>query len=321
MRLARSLGIAAGAMLALAVPVLAQQDYPTKPVRIVVPFPPGAANDTLARIIAPDLGVVLGKQILVDNRAGAGGQIATEHVAGSAPDGYTLLLTSTALTTSPYLYKLKYDPVKAFDPVSMLAIADPAILAINPSLPAKTVQEFVALAKAKPGELYFAHSGIGTFLHTSGLLFAKSAGINVVDVPFKGAGPAIQNILGGDAHFIVVGYSSLGPFLSSGRLRPLGVASDKRSRYLPDVPTMAEQGLPEVKAANWFGLIAPAGTPPAIVQRLHKEIATIQDSPSYKSGVERLGAEAWKLTPGEFRDWIGAEIKKWGPVLAGIKPQ
>lgn len=313
-------GIVASALLALAIPASAQE-FPTKPVRIVVPFPPGAANDTLARIFAPELGTRLGKQIVVDNRAGAGGMIATEHVAGSAPDGYTLLLTSTALTTSPYVYKLKYDPVKAFEPISMLAIADPAILAINPSLPAKTVQEFVALAKAKPGELYFAHSGIGTFLHTSGLLFAKSAGINVVDVPFKGAGPAIQNILSGDSHFIVVGYSSLGPFVSSGRLRPLGVASAKRSRYLPEVPTMTEQGLPEVKAANWFGLIAPAGTPQAIVQRLHKEIATIQNSPGYKSGVEKLGAEVWKLNPSEFRNWIDSEIKKWGPVLAGIKPQ
>jgi tripartite-type tricarboxylate transporter receptor subunit TctC len=220
MRRREILGILAGATLALAVPASAQE-YPTKPVRIVVPFPPGAANDTLARIVAAELGPRLGKQVLVDNRAGAGGMIAHEHVATSAPDGYTLLITSTALTTSPYTHKLKFDPVKSFDPVSMLAIADPAIVAINPALPAKTIQEFIALAKAKPGQLYLAHSGIGTFLHTSGVLFAKRAGINVVDVPFKGAAPAIQNILGGDSHFIVVGYSSLGPFVSSGRLRPL----------------------------------------------------------------------------------------------------
>lgn len=320
MRICAKLGILAGAMLALAAPSAAQE-YPTKPVRLVVPFPPGAANDTLARSVAAELSPRLGKQVVIDNRAGAGGTIGTEHVATSAPDGYTLLLTSSALTTSPYVYKLKFDAMKSFEPVSMLAIADPAIVAINPTLPAKTIQEFIALAKAKPGQLYMAHSGIGTFLHTSGLLFAKSAGINVVDVPFKGAGPAIQNILGGDSHFIVVGYSSLGAFLTSGRLRALGVASDKRSRYLPDVPTLAEQGLQGVKAANWFGVIAPAGTPQAIVQRLHNELAAIQDLPTFKSSVDKLGAEPWKLTPKEFRDLIGSELRKWEPILAGIKAQ
>ncbi len=320
MRLYANLAILAGAMLALAAPGSAQE-YPTKPVRLVVPFPPGAANDTLGRIVAAELGPRLGRQIIVDNRAGAGGTIGTEHVATSAPDGYTLLLTSSALTTSPYVYKLNFDPVKSFEPVSMLAIADPAFIAINPALPAKTIPEFIALAKAKPGELHMAHSGIGSFLHTSGLLFAKSAGIDVVDVPFKGAGPAIQNILGGDSHFIVVGFSSLGPFLTSGRLRAIGVASDKRSRYLPDVPTLAEQGLQGVNAANWFGIIAPADMPQAIVQRLHKELAAVQDLPSFNSGVEKFGAEAWKLNPKEFRDLIASELKKWQPVLAGIKPQ
>lgn len=320
MRLFGNLGILAGAMLALAAPSSAQE-YPTKPVRLVVPFTPGAANDTLARIVAAELGPRLGKQIVVDNRPGAGGMIGTQHVASSAPDGYTILITSSALTTSPYVHKIKFDPVKSFDPISMLAIADPAIVAINPKLPAKTIQEFIALAKAKPGELYMVHSGIGTFLHTSGLLFAKGAGINVVDVPFKGAGPAIQNILAGDSHFVVVGFSSLGPFVTSGRLRPLAVASDKRSRYLPDVPTLAEQGVPGVKAANWFGIIAPAGTPQAIVQRLHKELAEIQDLPSFKAGVEKIGAEPWKLDPNQFRDFIGSELKKWEPILAGLKPK
>jgi len=320
MRLNAILAIMAGAMLGLAAPSSAQE-YPTKPVRLVVPFPPGAANDTLGRIVAAELGPRIGRQIVVDNRAGAGGTIGTEHVATSAPDGYTLLLTSSALTTSPYVYKLNFDPVKSFEPVGMLAIADPAFVAINPALPAKTIQEFIALANAKPGQLHMAHSGIGTFLHTSGLLFAKSAGIDVVDVPFKGAGPAIQNILGGDSHFIVVGFSSLGPFLNSGRLRALGVASDKRSRYLPDVPTLAEQGLPGVNAANWFGVIAPADTPQAIVQRLHKELAAVQDLPSFNTGVEKLGAEAWKLNPKEFRDLIASELEKWRPILAGIKPQ
>lgn len=320
MRRYGSLGILAGAMLTLAVPSSAQE-YPTKPVRLVVPFPPGAANDSIARIVAAELGPRLGRQIVIDNRSGAGGMIGTEHVATSAPDGYTLLLTSSALTTSPYVFDLKFDPVKSFGPVSMLAIADPAIVAINPEVPAKTIQEFIALARSKPGQIHMAHSGIGTFLHTSGLLFAKSAGINVVDVPFKGAGPAIQNILGGDSQFIVVGFSSLGPFLTSGRLRALGVASDKRSRYLPNVPTLAEQGLEGVEAANWFGIIAPASTPQAIVQRLHKELEAIQDMPIFKTGVEKLGAEAWKLNPKEFSDLIGSELRKWKPILAGIKPR
>lgn len=291
------------------------QEYPTKPVRLVVPFPPGAANDSLGRIVASELGTLLGKQVIVDNRAGAGGTIGTEHVAQSAPDGYTLLLTSSALTTSPYVYKLKFDPEKSFEPVSALAIADAAILAVNPSLPVNSVREFVALAKAKPDQLHMAHSGIGSFLHTSGVLFAKSADIRIVSVAFKGAGPAIQNILGGDSQFIMVGYSSLGPFLTSGRMRPLGVASDKRSRYLPDVPTMAEQGLPDVKSANWFGIIAPAGTPQPIVQRLHKDIAVIQDRTGFQSQVDKVGAEVLKMGPAEFKGFIASELQKWKPVL------
>ncbi len=319
MRHVRSLVIAGSILLASSFPSSAQ-DYPTKPVRLVVPFPPGAGNDTLGRIVATELGTLLGKQVIVDNRAGAGGTIGTEHVASAPPDGYTILLTSSALATSAYVYKLKYDPLKSFEAVSPLAIADPAILAINPTLPAKSIQEFIALAKAKPGELHMAHSGIGTFLHTSALLFAKSAGISVVDVPFKGAGAAIQNILSGDSHFVMVGFSSLGPFVTTGRLRAIGVASDKRSRYLPDIPTMAEQGLPEVKAANWFGILAPAGTPQAIVDRLHKDITVIQDRPSYKTGVDRIGAEGWKLSPREFRDQIQADLRKWEPILAGLKP-
>lgn len=320
MRHVRSLVIAASILLASAIPSSAQ-DYPTKPVRLVVPFPPGAGNDTLGRIVATELGTLLGKQVIVDNRAGAGGTIGTEHVASAPPDGYTILLTSSALATSAYVYKLKYDPLKSFEAVSPLAIADPAILAINPTLPAKSIKEFIALAKAKPGELHMAHSGIGTFLHTSALLFAKSAGISVVDVPFKGAGAAIQNILSGDSHFVMVGFSSLGPFVTTGRLRAIGVASDKRSRYLPDIPTMAEQGLPEVKAANWFGILAPAGTPQAIVDRLHRDISVIQDRPSYKTGVDRIGAEGWKLSPREFRDQIQADLRKWEPILASLKPK
>lgn len=304
----------AGALLTLAIPAWAQ-DYPTKPLRLVVPFTPGAANDTIGRFVATDLGAALGKQVVVENRAGAGGTIGTEHVATSAPDGYTILLTSSALTTSPYVYKLKFDAEKSFEPVSAIAIADSAILAISPSLPAKSVQEFIALAKSKPDQLHMVHSGIGTFLHTSGVMFAKSADIKIVSVPFKGAGPAIQSILGGDAHSIMVGYSSLGPFLTSGRLRAIGVASDKRSRYTPDVPTMAEQGLPDVKAANWFGILAPAGTPQPIVQRLNKELAAIQDRPEFKSHLEKVGAEVLKMGPVEFKSFITSELRKWKAIL------
>lgn len=304
----------AGVLLASTIPAWGQE-YPTKPLRLVVPFTPGAANDTIGRLVAAELGTALGKQVVVDNRAGAGGTIGTEHVATSPPDGYTILLTSSALTTSPYVYKLKFDAEKSFEPVSAIAIADAAILAINPSLPAKSVQEFVALAKAKPDQLHMVHSGIGTFLHTSGVLFAKSADIKIVSVPFKGAGPAIQSILGGDAHAIMVGYSSLGPFLTSGRLRAIGVASDKRSRYTPDVPTMAEQGLPDVKAANWFGILAPAGTPQPIVQRLSKELAAIQERPEFQGHLEKVGAEVLRMGPAEFKGFIVAELKKWKAIL------
>lgn len=314
MQCLRQWGATGVLLLAPAMPALAQ-DYPNKPVRLVVPFPPGAANDILGRIVAAELGPALGKQVVVDNRAGAGGTIGTEHVATSPPDGYTLLLTSSALTTGPYVYKLKYDPTKSFEPISTLTIADAAILAVNPSLPAKSVQEFVALAKSKPDHLHMVHSGVGAFLHTSGVMFAKSADIRIVLVPFKGAGPAIQSILGGDSHAIMVGFSSIGAHVTSGRLRALGVAADKRSRYLPDTPTMAEQGFPEVKSANWFGIIAPAGTPQPIVQRLHKELAAMQDRASFLSQIEKAGAEVLRMGPGEFKSFIASELQKWKPIL------
>ena len=296
---------------------------PTRPVRLIIPYPPGGGTDTLARPWAERMRQKLGQPLVIENRGGAATNIGMEAAARSPADGHTLAINADNIAYFSFLYRrMPYDLFRDLTPIGYMA-ETPLVAAINPSVPARTLQEFIALAKAKPNQLHMAHSGIGTFLHTSGVLFAKSAGIQVVPVPFKGAGPAIQNILGGDSQFIMVGMSSLGAFLSSGRLRPLGVASDKRSRYLPDVPTMAEQGLPQVKAANWFGILAPAGTPQTIVQRLHKELAAVQDKPEFRAQVDKIGAEVLKMGPSEFKAFITAELAKWKPVLGdgSIKPE
>ena len=315
------------ALLTAAVTVLAftpfatAQDYPTKPVRIVVPFPAGAFNDQVGRIIAAELSDRLGKQFIVDNRGGAGGIIGAEIVANAPKDGHTLLIVSLATAVNPWLYTLPFEPVKAFAPISMIVTA-PNVVAVYPGLPAQSIKELVALAKQQPGAIQYGSSGIGTFVHLGGELFKMAAGIDMLHVPFKGTAPAMVDLMGGNTKVTFGSTASTMPHLRSGKVRALAVGGRQRSPALPDVPTVTEAGVP-YEAANWIGLVAPAGTPPAIVERLHKEIAEIQNSPKARQQFDAAGAEIARMTIAEFGAFQASELAKWGKVVkeAGIKAQ
>jgi tripartite-type tricarboxylate transporter receptor subunit TctC len=317
----RRLLSAASILLALTT-FAAAQDYPTKPVRIVVPFPPGGINDLAARIVAAQLSDRLGKQFIVDNRGGAGGVAGTEFVANAPKDGYTLLIISIASTVTPHLTKLPYEPVKSFAPVAML-VSVPTVLVVHPDLPAKSVKELIALTKAKPGDLQYSSSGIGASLHLAGELFKMMAGVDILHVPFKGAGPAMIDTMGGHTKVGFGSITSAIPHIRSGKLRALGIGDKRRSPALPDVPTIDEAALPGYEAGNWIGLVAPAGTPVPIVDRLNKEIAAILDTPEAQKQFANEGAEVVKITPAEFGAFMQSELVKWGKVVkeAGITAQ
>jgi tripartite-type tricarboxylate transporter receptor subunit TctC len=312
---------AAALTLALAT-AAAAQDYPTKPVRLIIPFPPGAINDTVGRMIATQLGTRLGKQVVVDNRAGAAGVIGTELAANAPKDGYTLLVVSLVNAVNPWLYKLPYDPIKSFEPVAILASA-PNVLAVNAELPVKSVKEFIALAKEKPGQLQYASGGIGSFQHLGAELFRLAAGVNMLHVPFKGGGPAMIDVLGGHTKVIFATTITALPHVRSGKLRVLGVGGRERSPALPDIPTIAEAGVPGYEAANWIGIVAPAGTPAAIVAKLHKEISAAVDSPEIQKQFSSEGVEAMRMSSAEFGDFAVKEMAKWERVVkeGGIKAE
>jgi tripartite-type tricarboxylate transporter receptor subunit TctC len=312
---------AAALTLALAT-AAAAQDYPTKPVRLIIPFPPGAINDTVGRMIATQLGTRLGKQVVVDNRAGAAGVIGTELAANAPKDGYTLLVVSLVNAVNPWLYKLPYDPIKSFEPIAILASA-PNVLAVNAELPVKSVKEFIALAKEKPGQLQYASGGIGSFQHLGAELFRLAAGVNMLHVPFKGGGPAMIDVLGGHTKVIFATTITALPHVRSGKLRVLGVGGRERSPALPDIPTIAEAGVPGYEAANWIGIVAPAGTPAAIVAKLHKEISAAVDSPEIQKQFSSEGVEAMRMSSAEFGDFAVKEMAKWERVVkeGGIKAE
>jgi tripartite-type tricarboxylate transporter receptor subunit TctC len=303
----------AGLLVALST-VAAAQDYPTKPVRLIIPFPPGGSNDVVGRLIATQLSEKLGKQVVVDNRAGAGGTIGTELAANAAPDGYTLVMVSIAHTVNPHLYKLNYDPQKSFVPVAILA-SGPNVLAVNPTLPVNSVKELIALAKQKPGELGWASAGIGSFQHLGGTLFTLEAGIELLHVPFKGGGPAMIDVIGGHTKVMFSSLVQTTPHIRSGKLKALGVGGKARSPVLPEVPTIAEAGVPTYEAVNWWGIFAPAGTPAAIVEKLHKELTAVQDSPAVKQQFDREGASIVRMSSAEFGKFVESETAKWGRVV------
>jgi tripartite-type tricarboxylate transporter receptor subunit TctC len=304
---------AAGALLALATTAGAEE-YPTKPVRLIIPFPPGGSNDVVGRLIATKLSERLGKQVVVDNRGGAGGVIGTEVTANAAPDGYTLGMISIAHAVNPWLYKLSYDPIKSFAPVAVLATG-PNVLAISPSLGVNSVKELIALAKSKPGEIQYASAGVGSFQHLGGELFKLEAGVDMLHVPFKGGGPAMVDVIGGHTKLLFSSLVQTTPHLKSGKLKALGTGGKTRSSVLPDVPTIAEAGVPGYEATNWWGIVAPAGTPVAIVAKLHKEIAAVQESPDVKQQFARQGASILQMDTPEFTAFIQTEMTKWGRVV------
>lgn len=301
---------------------LAADAWPARPIRLIVPFPPGGSNDIVGRVIGQHLSDRLGKPVVIDNRGGAGGTIGTEIAVHSQPDGYTLLIISVAYSYNPSIYKLPYDPVKAIVPVAMIG-SGPNVLVVNPSVPAKSVKDLIALAKAKPGQLNYATAGIGSFQHLSSELFRIMAGVNIVHIPFKGGGPAMLGVMSGQAQLSIGSLIQTMPHIRSGKFRALATGGAKRNAALPDAPTIAEAGVPGYEASNWWGIVAPAGLAPAIVKRVNSEVAGILAMPDVQKWFVTEGADAVSKSPEEFRAWIVSEMAKWGKVVkqAGIKAE
>jgi len=299
------------------------QGYPSRPIRLVVPFPPGGANDILARILAQKLSETLGENIIVDNRAGASGIIGTEAVARAAPDGYTILMTPNTIAIQPSLYeKLPFDAARDLTPVSLVAIV-PNILIVTRSLPVSSVKELIALAKRKPGEIHFGSAGIGGSVHLAAELFKSMAGIDIVHVPYKGGGPALIDLIGGQIQMLFPDALASSPYIKSGKVKPLAVTSIKRLPALPELPTIAESGVPGYDSVGWYGVVAPANTPAQIVQSLNAAIANALRTPEIKAKLSAQAAEPVGGTQAEFATHIAAEARKWARVIksAGIKAE
>ncbi len=305
------------AMLVAAVPSLAAAEYPDRPIRLIVPYPPGSStNDILGRALALRLSAVLGQQVVVDNRSGASGNMGSELVAKAMPDGYTLLVgVAGPLAVGPAVYKnLGYDPIKDLAPIAMYA-AVPYVLVVNPAVPANNVRELIALARAKPGQLNFASSGSGGSPHLCGELFKAVAGIDIVHIPYKGAGMAMIDVLSGQIPMICTGATALSAHIKAGRLRPMGVASLKRSALMPDLPTIAEQGLPGFEVNSWSGLLAPAKTPEPIIRKLYEAVAKIIATDDMKSFLASVGAEPALMNPRDFGAYLKVDTARWAKVV------
>lgn len=313
---------AAFLLLALSAPAFAQ-DYPNRPIKLIIPFPPGGSNDVVGRMVAKQLSEKMGQQVYVDNRGGAGGTIGTEALAVSAPDGYTLGIISIAHAVNPALYKqLHYDPIKSFTPISILATG-PNVLVVNPTSPIKSVKDLLKLAKEKPGELNYASAGVGSFQHLGAELFKLEAGVNIVHVPYKGGGPAMQDVIAGHVKIMFSSLVQTTPFIKSGQLIALGTGGAKRNPVLPDVPTIAEAGVPGYVADNWWGVVAPAGLPAPLAEKIYKDVQAALQSPELKAQFDREGAAVASMSSTEFSDYIKTEIVKWTRVVkeGGITAQ
>lgn len=309
----------AAALVSAATTGGAAQDYPVRPIRVVVPFGAGGGTDNLARIIEAHVSGALGQRLVIDNRPGGGSIIGSELVAKAEPDGYTLLMTDSSISINPGLYRsLPFDALKDFVPVSLLATA-PVILVAHPHVKAGTVQEFVALAKAHPGALNYASGGNGSSTHLAGELLKLVAGIDVVHVPYKGTGPAMNDLLGGHVDVMFSGISSARPHIEAGTLRALAVTGDERSTALPDVPTFREASLAGVAASTYWGVLAPKGTPRAIVDRLSAAFAAAVRDPQIVKRIEPLGYLPIGGTPADYAQNLAAETTKWGEVIATAK--
>jgi len=308
--------LVAALCLAAAPLAFAQATYPTKPVRLVVPFPAGGTTDILARAAAQRMSEAWGQQVIVDNRPGAGGNIGAELVAKAPPDGYTLLMGTVgthAINASLYS-KLPYDHVKDFSPAILVA-GVPNVLVVNPSLPVNSVQEVIAYAKANPGKLNFASSGSGTSIHLSGELFKTLTGVQMTHVPYKGSAPALTDLMGGQVQLMFDNLPSSLAFIKAGKLRALAVTSTARAAALPDVPTMVEAGVPGFEASSWFGILAPAGTPRDVIMRINGEVAKWLATPEAREKLSGQGAIAAGGAPEDFARHIASETSKWARVV------
>ena len=300
----------------------AAQSYPSKPVRLIVPFPPGGSNDVVGRMIAAQLSTRLDKPVFVENQGGAGGLIGTEMAARSQPDGYTLLLISVAYAFNPAIYKLPYDPATAFAPVAILG-AGPVVIAVTSKLPVGSVKELIALAEEKPGELNYATAGVGSFQHLASELFKLQAGVDIVHIPFKGGGPAMMDVIAGNTQITIGSLIQMLPQIRAGKLKALGVGSANRIAALPELPTITEAGVPGYEVTNWWGIVVPAGTPRSVIDRLNKDLTAIVASPETKKRFETEGAEPLSMSPEEVGRFIAAETAKWARVVkdAGIRAE
>ncbi len=299
------------------------QSYPVRAIRLVVPSSPGGGTDITARIVAQKLAEQLGQQVLVDNRAGAGTIIGNEIVAKSAADGYTLLMGLSTLAINPSMYtRLPYDALRDFAPISQV-VSSPNLLTVHPSVPARTVRELIALARARPGSLVFGSAGTGTSPHLSGELFKSVARVDIVHVPYKGSGPSVISLLAGETSVNFASIPTAIAYVRAGRLRALGVTTLRRAQALPELPSIAEAGVPGYEATQWFGVLAPAGTPRAIVDRVHQELVRALRAPDVKDRLTNEGLEVVAGTPEEFAAYIRSDTEKWTAVIraAGIKPQ
>jgi tripartite-type tricarboxylate transporter receptor subunit TctC len=310
----RAAAVLAALALASGATVLAQE-YPAKPIRVVVPFPPGGGTDLMARTVMQKLGESLGATMVIDNRGGAGGSIGSELVAKSPADGYTVLIVSGAHAINPSLYpKLSYDSVRDFAPVTMFT-SGPGLLVVHPSVPAKTVKEFIALAKSRPGQLNYASAGIGTPPHLAGELFKTMAGVELVHVPYKGNGPAYTDLIGGHVSVMFPTIPTAIPHVRAGKLRALAVTTRSRTPIAPELPPISESGVPGYDVSSWYGLLAPAGTPAAVVSRLQREIAKVLRSPDVGEKLTAQGLDLVGSTPDAFAAVIKSEIMKWAKVV------
>ena len=321
--------VAAGAILLTAAAILSDagplfaQDYPVKPVRILVGFAPGGGIDISARALTPGLSATLGQQVIVDNRPGAGSNIAAEIAARAAPDGYTLLLASIAIAINPSLYgKVAYDPVKDFAPIGQSGTMS-NILVVHPVLPVKTVKEFVALAKRQPGKLSYATPGAGSSAHFAGELFRRTAGIDISAIPYKGGGQAVIDVVAGHVPIFFGAVPVVMSHVREGRFKALAVTTAKRAAAMPEVPTIAEAGYPGYEVNNWYGLVAPAGTPRTVIDRVARETTAVVGSREVAKRLGDLGHEAVTSTPDQFGAYIRSEITRWARIVkeTGITAQ
>ena len=295
------------------------QDWPAKPVRFIVPYPPGGGTDVIARIVQPRLSEALGQTIVIENRGGAGGAVGTEAAAKAAPDGYTFLFTLSSHTINPLLYKLSYDVERDFAPVTLI-VSVPQLVAANPASPLKSMQDVVALAKAHPGKLHYASVGAGTPSHIAGELLKLKAGIDIVHVPYRGGGPAVADTLGGQVWLLFVTMPAAIGQVRAGKLRALAVTTQKRNPGAPEIPTVAEAlNIPDYEVDSWYAMFAPAKTPPAIIARMQREVARVIQLPDVKQKLLEQGGDTVGSSPEALERVVKGELKKWAELIRDAK--